>query len=555
MLDVRVNGESLDLGKFSISFELLSPVFNEIGSFSYPFSFPATEKNKSLLGFPHRINISRQVTQKANCELYLNGLLWKRGNLVFTEAGKYDFKAYFTVGEGYFYSTIKDLKLVDIDLGGIRNTSDYSGTGVNDLFSKIISKSFPDNDFALFPVQNANFYDDLSNDTFSAAYSGKINKYDSTLKFNIDGNTIVPFPYLNYVIGRIFKNFGLVSGNNDLYNNAFLRNLVMLNNVASNVYTASGETFNVSVKPAFNLNDHVPDITCLDFFTAVQNQLLAFVFINEMNGQTDIRLFENIIRNPEVVDFSKNNGDNILIYEDQTDGYEVEWDYDNSDNLYDSSFNPGANLPVIEDISRKTFIGSWASSGVLPGGVSPESVAFAELEQSYYAYRWDGLVYAWRQISHPFTNFGIGKKRITFNVPAAVPSIMMEPVTYQPGTFFAGKAYKNDFGFRLAFFDGLFSGSVPMGGSTYSIYAPDRKISLAWHGQYGIYENFYKGYIGMKTGIRKADFKKILTLSQLKAIDFAKKYRFNEANWLLASVKFSVSNNMISPATIGAYKV
>jgi hypothetical protein len=142
MLDIRIKNTSLDLGKVSITFELTSPIFNSVGSFSYPFTLPATAKNKTLLNFPARINNGIENIDYES-EIYLEGLLWKRGKLVISESNSETIKCYFTVGEGYFYNQIKDLKLKDLDLGGERAKADYTDDFFNPdkIFNKVYTLS------------------------------------------------------------------------------------------------------------------------------------------------------------------------------------------------------------------------------------------------------------------------------------------------------------------------------------------------------------------------------------------------------------------------------
>jgi hypothetical protein len=47
----------------------------------------------------------------------------------------------------------------------------------------------------------------------------------------------------------------------------------------------------------------------------------------------------------------------------------------------------------------------------------------------------------------------------------------------------------------------------------------------------------------------------ILTAAQLKQIDFSKKFRWDQADWLIDRIRFTVTNDKISPSNVTAWKV
>jgi hypothetical protein len=152
MVRIVVNNTALDIGNVSISFDLRNPIFNTIGSFSYPFNLPNTPKNRAVLGFPHKLHYAGAVNKSHQADIYIAGLHWKQGVIIVRDANKDQIKVNFGVGEGYFYNLIKELKIRDFDYGGKRYLSDYYNQADNSWFMNVYDKSYPDNDFSLFPV-------------------------------------------------------------------------------------------------------------------------------------------------------------------------------------------------------------------------------------------------------------------------------------------------------------------------------------------------------------------------------------------------------------------
>lgn len=646
MLDVKVNGRSLDLGEFSISFELLSPVFNDIGSFSYPFTFPATAKNKSILGFHNRVNNNQVINQKTAVELYLNGLIWKRGNLMITEGDRDNFKANFTISEGYFYQTIKEKKLADLDFGGNRS---YSPEILHDK----IFKSYPEVDFTRFPVLMRNFYVDsgintkqvetielwgnsgkllvsetgelektimfvaalnitasnfvtanaeayfakgivltssehhiiftskvsgvgfskplvtsiepnisgtvISSQTstrsemLNATFFGRVNYYDlMQVDFSPFPNTIVIFPFLNYVLDAIF-NFNNISISKNIFrSDIFLRQLVLLNNNTIN-YWSGGDNLTGGIMGYFNIKDYVPDLTFTDFFSFLNTIFKSYLFYNDLKNEASICCFKDIINAPQVQPLN-NPYKIIYLKPNEYDGFEMSRIVDSSDSVADEFY---------KDFSGFNYKGQVANLESLPTvGISLDIFYVQDLAHYYYwELSFDASTGQWKRFAHGRLNYWEGNKKLKIEIDNA---IAQESSSYPPNLGNKGQwqIINTPFQFlerpaaRLMFFHGKIMNSPfgsPFNKDNYGNTLPG--YSLEWEGETGIREIFYKDFLEFQKNTREAEISMILKPAQLKVIDFSSKYRFAEANWLISSIKFTVSNDKISPATIVAFKV
>jgi len=563
MLKIKVGTEYLDMGKFSVSFELLSPVFNDVGSFSYPFTLPATAKNKQVLGFPAKVNYANFTTQKVAVELFLSGLFWKRGNLVITEANKDSIRANFTVSEGYFYSTIKDLKLADLDLGGERWHFDYE-TAPFSPFNAIFDKSYPEVDFILFPVFWPEFYGDtakgtLLNDTFF----GYVNWFNHEFPFyGEEANTLVLFPFLNYVMKQAFARLNINPTKNIFTQDQYLRQLVLFNHISCNVWTVEeeGVTPVTNTEHRFSLNNYVPDLTVSELFDFLNKIFKSIVFYNDFSGDISIILLRDILQSNDIIGLDAPFKMNYLKL-NEYDGFTMSYVIDSSDKSAEQYF---------KDISKFNFKGELSTLAELPdsNNLLFDLYFIRDIHKYYYynvTYSIGGDVGEFVEYSDDLLTITEGNGDFEFEIPGVFAKSARRQICANDGAF---QEYEVPLVFpdkpepRLMFWHGLqpnFGTPDKPFGSAFNVLPLQQTIispySLEWEGEYGIKENFHKKFLEFKKTTRETEISMILKASELKNIDFSRKYRFAEANWLLSSIKFTVTNDRISPATIIAYKV
>lgn len=118
MIDLRINNQSLDLyPDTSISMEENSSVFSSDvmpGSFSMPFTIPASANNSRLLGFPEMLNLKDKPKLRYAAELIVEGVPYLSGEVIFRGFGddkyKINFQSQLSLVNQYFQDTkIRDL--------------------------------------------------------------------------------------------------------------------------------------------------------------------------------------------------------------------------------------------------------------------------------------------------------------------------------------------------------------------------------------------------------------------------------------------------------------
>lgn len=74
MISIKVANEEVDLPPdISINFNLLNPMFNDVGDHSLSFELPKTDKNNRLFGFPSRVEKTEIHVTESDCSINYGG--------------------------------------------------------------------------------------------------------------------------------------------------------------------------------------------------------------------------------------------------------------------------------------------------------------------------------------------------------------------------------------------------------------------------------------------------------------------------------------------------
>jgi hypothetical protein len=295
VIQLYINNELVDLCENPcISFSEESPVF-EIdampGGFSLPFDIPNSARNNRILKHAGRIQSASFGILKAPFELFHDGRLIATGTAKMQKTSAQVYGLYLQVGTGDFAGKTEGKKLMDVDFGGVR-----------EWFFKP-EFTFPDDDFALFPVYNPKFMDDTQFKDQFIANGYRISAYGNGAYYTEPGmvSAVTPFPFLAYVLERIFNHFGFVVKENIFATDAELRKLVVYSNHEAGhmTWTAVHErrwevdmttgsyhyryywviTFD-RVLETWNLADQLPDMLIKDFVLAVRSMFNTAITID-----------------------------------------------------------------------------------------------------------------------------------------------------------------------------------------------------------------------------------------------------------------------------------
>jgi hypothetical protein len=294
MIGIEINNEFLDLPP-GTSMELVEEnpflQFAEdvtVGNYSFPVEFVLNEKNTRLTGYAGIIQKKIDLTG-IEARLYGNGIQHSRGrlkiekiphNLNSLDRGRVS--AYYLTGSSDFYQDIKSKKLREIDLGGDRTFAwdDFatSGPGFWGHITTVARSDTPQAyDYCFFPVKNSAWKETLHgipplmNDIRFILGELKWNELVTAEAIN----TVVPFPWLHYVLKKAVEYTGWTITGEILSDPNFLK-ICLINFQAVNwgretySYMTSGSIPNDPV--TFNLQDHLPDISISQFLTALRKR-------------------------------------------------------------------------------------------------------------------------------------------------------------------------------------------------------------------------------------------------------------------------------------------
>ena len=118
MLSIQIANQPLDLSDdFSVSLNLKSPLFNDVGDYSFPFKVPTTPKNMSILGWKNRIASTQSVYDTFDGSIRWNGIVLYKGQIKIKTASDKTFEGTLYINKGDFNYEVKDLILSSIDFG------------------------------------------------------------------------------------------------------------------------------------------------------------------------------------------------------------------------------------------------------------------------------------------------------------------------------------------------------------------------------------------------------------------------------------------------------
>lgn len=221
MISITVQDQLIDIND-SVSFGIgaRSPYTNPgelYGPKVYNVSALDSRRNARIFQFANLINNTDRTKSYGNCQIRFGDLLWKVGTLKLRDfSGGYNFS--FHADAGDIEAKIKNRTLPALDLGthtGALNTT----------------QSYPNATHACFTVKNDEFYG-----TKNPEFGGYINRYDAAnsrlFTPGDDGNayTVTPFPFLLFVLERVFQQMGYFGITGEWTQDENIRRVVIYNN-------------------------------------------------------------------------------------------------------------------------------------------------------------------------------------------------------------------------------------------------------------------------------------------------------------------------------------
>lgn len=218
MLGINIAGEFLDLSPGTTAqLERVSPFFNDdslAGEYSLPLSFPYTPRNARLLGLPNHYytqrikkKIAASVFDKNNFA-YKGELVIETAELDVNDITKSAINGFFVTGVSSFFQQVKNKKLKELSLGGVRNftwTSDVPASPVKGFWQYVHDSLDGLMEYSFCPIRNEKWSG--TSDVGTPEWMNKLAD-DGNLDFQNNYTTLAPQVSLKYILEQIFEEHG-----------------------------------------------------------------------------------------------------------------------------------------------------------------------------------------------------------------------------------------------------------------------------------------------------------------------------------------------------------
>lgn len=570
MIDIRINGESLDLSpKTRIRFEVNSPLFSwdkTPGTFSYPITLPPTGKNKRLLKFSHRISGIGNKVVRESCSVFLAGLHFIDGYLkVRLSSGVSGFNAAVIAGAGDFANLNEDKQLPDLILGGDRLIAPAQQDFIPHLNSTLIG-GYPANDYVFFPYNNDFF--PTPHDGSNPIWKNTVNYYTNgtfannvLAGFGLDYLMATPFIYVMYLLDEIFGEAGYTFLPGPFKNDAEMQSLALFNTEAISNYTI----FPAPTYPShWDFSKSLPRYPVAGFLNQLRTMFNLGIFFSHKDRQVRIIPLKDVLNSSMVDDWTAYALAGAAVEDQDASDLGFEFDLESKDSMTEDDIQPLTGLNEIPPvISNSDLVVLSPSAG---------DVTLVLDTQQWWTY--DGTQWLFHSYNllgstegnePSVLNSGIS----TFQQVAAtddqtpgrdwlLPKTLL-PGTYQAQNYIPGamEEYKP----RLLFYRGLRPDSnqdnYPLGSSSVYDFQGNQvgNYSLDWNSPFGLKEVWWKDWISFLKNTRKQSFKLTLPPHTLKDFGMERPVLINGVKYLKGKASVVVTMKKVMPTQIELYKI
>lgn len=449
------------------------------------------------------------------------------------------------------------------------------------------ASTYPTYDYTFFPVKNPTFYDGSDNDDLKSDFCRYLNYYvsgkfhgngESALSPSVYAFSACPFAYMLYVFSQCFVNFGYTAEGSFL-DDSEIKKLVIYNNYAlDNEVKAydTGASLGNSWAKTMDLKNHVPDMSVGAFINAIKQTFFIALFYDLENKSVVIKTLNDILDDPDYDDWT-DKVDPTTDDEDgnDSDGYIISPDQDSDDDKIDERVKNTSAFTIqdaVDDIADLPAIGNAAGDLRLVNNLNSYYKADQIYDSSTGTYTWTWSFYSENIGSYTVGN---GKDKISLGLATTAMERITGasggdynwwiPSVEQEGSGTGFSMGKNDFSLRLLFYRGLQTGYLvdnsPM---TYPMatsldkdydYSSIGNYTLAIDGENGIYQKWGKKWLDFKQNTRIIEKNVRLTQTDIQNLDFSRKKRINNVNYLLAKIDFTDTMQGMKIAACLFYKV
>lgn len=541
MLSLKINDRNVDLpNDFSFTMNLKSPMFGDVGSYSYPFKIPATFRNRINLGFPHR------AAGTTNPFIDLPGVFeWKGiplfyGNARLRTIGQNAYEGTVFEGNGDFYFQQKSKKLQQIDLGELTFANETAGLN---YLKSTIDGYYPDYPLSCPVFKVPDYFDPATQVNemkyFNYQYAGDIFRL-TTLDYS-ERTLLVPMLYLRYVLERIFLDLDYQLIDDFFSSDAAYSRLVLVNATCCN-NPASGPPERIPQGYTLDhiiFNYHVPRVPLIDFLKGLCNYLGIAFFVDTIGRTVRIKSMKSVLENEDYVDFSAGVIGLTKELEDKAKGYLL--GIQTEDSFMDTLKDGDDELIELYGGSVKTYadLPAWPFAEIGSVWLTEDTGDFYQMTASK---TWTASGFAmWTQW---MMRDGSEKIETSFSTVYG-----FEFDGYgQLGSRIA--EYRSIIP-RLAFVKNHPSGTA---GPTPHCTINGHSLLYSADSSYTKIPDLWKDFLQFRLDAVTVKIQRLMSFSDIKNFDFSRKIMVNGRKYLVKSLQVTLKKDRIMPATLECYE-
>ncbi|MFZ4569759.1 MAG: hypothetical protein ACOYM0_01360 [Bacteroidales bacterium] len=546
MLSLKIEGKNVDLpADFQVTLNLKSPIFEDVGSYTYPFKLPNSRRNAILFGFRHKVANTADIHHEFPASFYWNGNVFFSGTAKMKLMATNSFEGYMLEGNGNFNYQRKKIDLRNIDFGSINFETEYLRLAYINSCAK---KAYPESIVAFPEILNKSYFDELPADIglhyLNYYYSSVISI--TTLEYN--RTVIVPMLYLRYVLDKIFQHLKLLFIDSFFAADAAYNALTLFNLVDCNCGEAG--FFGYSTNQLL-LNYHVPRMGLNDFFVGLENMFNLRFFVNNNTNTVRLLSVDSILKTNDYIEFSDKLISLTIEPEDRITGFHLMMNMQTDDETYTiqepyQEWVIKSIKPPVETIAE---LEPWPAATVF-------DTRFVFAKDEYYILTSSKV---WEPIQQMYYTWNLFSQWIYKNkdrtIETSFSSLMSENVNPYNAIIGNKRDEWEDVTPKLFFVRYQDEGAANSRVSGRCFVAPQvvPTHNLFYGGENGLMNKHYKAYCDFRMSTKLVKVTKHMQYSELKDFDFSKKYMINGIKYLVKSIQVTIKIDRVMPAILEMY--
>lgn len=543
MLSLHIDNRPVELPPdFSVTMNLKSPVFGDVGSYSYPFKIPNSPRNAITFGFRHRVpnTTNPYLVQQGyfawkNIILFQGTIKTRIANTDYLEGNIFE-------GNGDFNYLRKNKTLQDINFGQETfSWEEFRNVFINGCAGKV----YPERNVAFPEILNRSYFETVPTDPhllyFNYYENGAI--YPPYFPNYQHVGVVVPMLYLRYVLKKIFEQLGYTLDDKFFTSDTDYNSLALYNSVDCN--SGPSGYFSYS-KILLMYNYHVPRMEINEFFSGLENMFNIRLFVNNNTRTVLIKSVDQIVKEIQYVEFSQNIISVSTEPEDKIKGFHLKMNMDTNDEYYTDAKTLQDELlkhikPSVQTLAE---LNPWPASNFL-------DTRFVYEQDAFYILGYNGL---WAPVASTYFTWNFFSEWIYKDddrqVETSFSSLMSTVAPPYYGVTGNVMTEWQDVAPKLFFVQHITVGDNKVIARAYTDHN-----NLFCDGEFGLMNKHYKDYCDFRMSTKLVKVTKHMTFSELKDFDFSRKYMIHGIKYLVASIQVTIKRDRIMPAVMECYPV